>query len=53
MIDNQIITTVLIHLFTAILQLAFWQKTATQRVLSIVGCFLGFIYSAQLIRQSL
>ncbi len=48
MIDNQIITTVLIHLFTAILQLAFWQKTKTQRILSIAGCFIGFIYSLQL-----
>jgi multicomponent Na+:H+ antiporter subunit D len=48
MIDNQIIATVLIHLFTAIVQLAFWRKTVTQRVLSIVGSFIGFLYALSL-----
>jgi len=46
MIDNQIITTVIIHLFTAIIQLAFWRKTLTQRVLSITGSFIALIFSA-------
>ena len=48
MIDNQIIATVIVHLFTAILQLAFWRKTVTQRVLSIIGCFAGFLLSVNL-----
>jgi multicomponent Na+:H+ antiporter subunit D len=48
MIDNQIIATVAIHLFTAILQLAFWTKTITQRVLSIAGCVTGLIFSLSL-----
>ncbi|EOR93569.1 Na(+) H(+) antiporter subunit D [Arcticibacter svalbardensis MN12-7] len=45
MIDNQIIATVVVHLFTAIIQLAFWSKTITQRILSIAGCIIGFIFS--------
>jgi multicomponent Na+:H+ antiporter subunit D len=48
MIDNQIIATVVIHLFTAILQLAFWRKIRTQQLLSIVGCIIGFIFSQSL-----
>jgi len=48
MIDNQIITTVLIHLFTAIIQLAFWRKTVTQRVLSVIGCSLAFLFAVNL-----
>lgn len=48
MIDNQIIATVIIHLFTALLQLAFWRKTVTQRVLSIAGSFIGFLFSVHL-----
>jgi multicomponent Na+:H+ antiporter subunit D len=48
MIDNQIIATVIIHLFTAILQLGFWRKTVTQRVLSIIGCFTGFLFALNL-----
>jgi multicomponent Na+:H+ antiporter subunit D len=41
MINNVIIATVLVHLFIAVLQLAFWRKTVTQRVLSIVGSVVG------------
>ncbi|HLT51404.1 MAG TPA: proton-conducting transporter membrane subunit [Arenibacter sp.] len=41
MIDNSIIATVLVHLFTAILQLVFWRKTITHRVLSILGSAVG------------
>lgn len=48
MIDNQIIATVLIHLFTAILQLAFWTKTVTQRALSIAGAAIGLAFSVSL-----
>lgn len=48
MIDNQIIATVLIHLFTAILQLAFWTKTVTQRALSIAGAAIGLVFSVSL-----
>lgn len=48
MIDNQIIATVLVHLFTALLQLAFWRKTVTQRILSIAGTLTGFLFAANL-----
>ena len=48
MIDNSIIATIIVHLFTAILQLAFWRKTVTQRVLSIVGVTIGFLFSLSL-----
>lgn len=48
MIDNQIIATVLVHLFTALLQLAFWRKTVTQRILSIAGTLTAFLFAANL-----
>ena len=48
MIDNQIIATVLIHLFTALLQLVFWRKTVTQRFLSIAGSFIGLLLAISL-----
>ena len=43
--DNLVLAPVLIHLFTALLQLIFWRKTLTHRVLSIVGCSVGLIIS--------
>ena len=49
MIDNIIIATVLVHLFTAILQLAFWRKTITQRVLSILGSVVGLGFAFNLL----
>jgi len=48
MIDNNIIAPVLIHLFTALLQLVFWRKTVTHRVLSVVGSLLGSVVSVNL-----
>lgn len=48
MIDNQIIATVIVHLFTAILQLAFWRKSRTQQALSVAGCIIGFIFAVSL-----
>jgi multicomponent Na+:H+ antiporter subunit D len=51
MIDNQIIATVIIHLFTAILQLAFWRKTLTQRILSLIGAFAGFLFALNLFNK--
>ena len=48
MIDNNIIAPVLIHLFTALLQLVFWRKTLTHRVLSVAGSLLGFVVSVNL-----
>ncbi|RZK81215.1 MAG: Na+/H+ antiporter subunit D [Pedobacter sp.] len=45
MIDNQIIATVVVHLFTAIIQLGFWGKTNTQRFLSIAGSAVSLIFS--------
>lgn len=49
MIDNQIISTVIIHLFTAVLQLVFWRKIVTQRILSIAGCIIGLLFSVHLL----
>ncbi|CDS91904.1 Na(+)/H(+) antiporter subunit D [Sphingobacterium sp. PM2-P1-29] len=48
MIDNQIIATVLVHLFTAIIQLGFWRKTVPQRALSIGGSFISLIFAVKL-----
>lgn len=48
MIDNSIISTVIIHLFTAIIQLAFWRKTVTQRMVSIAGSFIAFLFALNL-----
>lgn len=48
MIDNNIIGTIIIHLFTALLQLVFWRKTVTHRILSVVGSLLGFGISLKL-----
>lgn len=48
MIDNQIIATVLVHLFTAIIQLGFWRKTGPQRILSIGGSFISLIFAIKL-----
>ncbi|WP_270088393.1 proton-conducting transporter transmembrane domain-containing protein [Sphingobacterium sp. SYP-B4668] len=41
MIDNYILSPIFIHLLTAIVQLMFWRRTTTQRVISILGSFLG------------
>lgn len=43
MIDNQLIATVLIHLFTAIFQLVFWKRTVIQRGLSFIGSLTAVI----------
>jgi len=51
MIDNHIIAPVLIHLFTAILQLVFWRKTITQRALSITGCLIALLLSIGLFNK--
>lgn len=48
MIDNNIIAVVVIHLFTALLQLIFWRKTVTHRILSAVGSLLGLAFSVHL-----
>jgi multicomponent Na+:H+ antiporter subunit D len=48
MIDNQIIATILVHLFTALIQLVVPRKTVQQMVLSIVGCVLGFLLAVGL-----
>lgn len=48
MIDNHILTPVFIHLFAAILQLIAWRKTVTQRVISVVGSFLGVLLAIRL-----
>jgi multicomponent Na+:H+ antiporter subunit D len=48
MTDNSIIGTIIIHLLAAVLQLAFWRKTKTQRYISVVAAFLGLISAATL-----
>lgn len=48
MIDNTIIATVLVHLFIALLQLMFWRKTVTHRVLSILGNLVGLGFAFNL-----
>lgn len=49
MIDNHILGAIFIHLFAAIFQLIAWRKTVTQRVISIVGSFLGVLLSIRLL----
>ena len=49
MIDNHILAPVLIHLFSAVLQLIAWRKTITQRVISILGTFLGTLLAIRLL----
>lgn len=51
MIDNHILGPVFIHLFAAILQLITWRKTATQRVISGIGSFLGVLVSIRLLSK--
>lgn len=48
MTDNSIIGTLIIHLLAALLQLAFWRKTVTQRYISVVAAFLGLVSAAGL-----
>lgn len=48
MIDNHILAPILIQLFTAIIQLAFWRKTITQRYLSVGGSLIGVMVAFRL-----
>lgn len=48
MTDNSIIGTLIIHLLAAVLQLAFWRKTVTQRYISVIAAFLGLVSAASL-----
>lgn len=48
MTDNSIISPIIINLFTAIILLAFWRKTRAQRLISILGSGIGFLYSISL-----
>src|SRR5690606_1700176 len=48
MIDNQIIATVIVHLFIAIVQLMFWRKSTAQRFLSVGGSILALILAFKL-----
>lgn len=49
MIDNHILGAIFIHLFAAIFQLIAWRKTVTQRVISVLGSFLGVLLSIRLL----
>src|SRR5690606_27838295 len=53
MIGNIIVATVLAHLFTALLLLAFWRKTVTQRILSIAGSLTGVGFAISLFNRVL
>jgi len=48
MIDNHIIATVLVHLFTALIQLVLPRKTVQQMILSIAGSLVGFLLAIAL-----
>ncbi|MEZ0452538.1 proton-conducting transporter membrane subunit [Sphingobacterium thalpophilum] len=48
MIDNQLIATVIVHLFIAIVQLMFWRKSTAQRYLSVGGSILALILAFKL-----
>lgn len=48
MTDNSIIGPLIIHLLAALLQLAFWRKTVTQRYISVTAAFLGLVLAAVL-----
>jgi multicomponent Na+:H+ antiporter subunit D len=48
MIDNHIIATVLVHLFTALIQLVLPRKTVQQMMLSIAGSLTGFLLAVGL-----
>ncbi|MCD8540670.1 MAG: Na+/H+ antiporter subunit D [Leadbetterella sp.] len=48
MTDNSIIATLIIHLLAALLQLAFWRKTVTQRYISVTAASLSLISAATL-----
>lgn len=48
MIDNQLIATVIVHLFIAIVQLMFWRKSTAQRYLSVGGSILAMILAFKL-----
>lgn len=48
MIDNHILAPVFIHLITAIVQLACWRKTVTQRFLSVGGSLMGLMVAIRL-----
>jgi len=48
MTDNTLIFPVLTHLFTAIVSLFFWQKTVSQRIISIVGSAVAMGLSIEL-----
>ncbi|REA64318.1 Na+/H+ antiporter subunit D [Dyadobacter luteus] len=48
MIDNHIVATVLVHLFTALAQLLLPKKTVPQMILSIAGCLLSFLLALAL-----
>lgn len=53
MISHIIIAPVLVHLFTAIVLLAFWEKIFAHRIISIVGSLLGLIISVRLFTRVL
>lgn len=48
MTDNSIIGPLIIHLLAAVLQLALWRKTVTQRYISVTAAFLGLLSAASL-----
>src|SRR5690606_36623036 len=53
MTTNFILAPVLMHLFTAILLLFFWQKVFVQKIISIVGNSIAFILCLRLFEMTL
>lgn len=53
MTTNFILAPVLMHLFTAILLLFFWQKVFVQKVISIIGNSIAFILCLRLFEMTL
>lgn len=51
MTDNSIIAPLIIHLLAAVLQLAFWRKTVTQRYISVTAAFLGLVSAGALFHK--
>jgi len=51
MTDNSIIAPLIIHLLAALLQLAFWRKTVTQRYISVTAAFLGLVSAGVLFHK--
>src|SRR5690554_7216337 len=53
MSTNFILAPILVHLFTAIVLLFFWQKVKAQKIISVIGNILAFIQCVRLFEMTL